>query len=265
MNLTTRLLALALPTLSLFSACACGTVPRPLPPEALNTLLTAQQSPFSMGDQIYEGRVYSLDGRPEPLFRYERRVHTIDDSVASAHLTYDPSGAVVVIQSATHTPRYDLVRADLIHSQTGALASVMVDGRNLTFTLTEGGHVSIAHERVSDPVVAGPTMFGYILAHWDELMSGAMLPIRFAVLERGETIGFTLAKVESATGRTTIRMRPSNLAIRMALAPTNFEFDTATRKILEYTGRVPPLETVNERLHTLDARVAYRFVAAEFR
>jgi hypothetical protein len=60
-------------------------------------------------------------------------------------------------------------------------------------------------------------------------------------------------------------MKPSNVLVRMAVAPTYFEFDTTTRKILEYTGRVPPLESVNDRLHTLDARVAYRFVAADFR
>lgn len=265
MRPTSRLLVLAIPTLSLFSACASGPVPQPLPPQARDMLMTAQQSPSSTGDQVYEGQVYSLASRREPLFRYERRVHSVDEGVASTHVTYDPSGAVVVIQSAHHTPNYDLKRADLIHGQTGASGSVAVEGRQLTFTLTEGGRVSTTQESITDPVVAGPTMFGYILAHWDELMNGASLPIRFAVLERGETIGFALDKVESAPGRTTIRMRPSNLLIRMAIAPTYFEFETTTRRILEYTGRVPPLETVNNRLQALDARVVYRFVAADFR
>src|SRR5262249_11818346 len=135
-----------------------------------------------------------------------------------------------------------------------------------TFTLNEGGHVTTAREELTDPVVAGPTMFGYILAHWDDLMSGASLPIRFAVLERHETIGFVLDLVDSPTpGRTVIRMKPSSFLIRMAIAPTYFEFDTASRKILEYTGSVPPFETIDGRLQTLDARVAYRFVAADFR
>ena len=80
-------------------------------------------------------------------------------------------------------------------------------------------------------------MFGYILAHWDERISGASLPIRFAVLERRETIGFVVDNLESAPGRTTIRMKPSNLLVRMAVAPTYFEFDTTTRKILGHDER----------------------------
>jgi hypothetical protein len=79
------------------------------------------------------------------------------------------------------------------------------------------GLLGVGLERfgVSDPVVAGPTMFGFILAHWDELARGAPLPIRFAVIERRETIGFTLAKVDSAPGVTTIRMNPSSLVVRL--------------------------------------------------
>lgn len=43
------------------------------------------------------------------------------------------------------------------------------------------------------------------------------------------------------------------------------EGDTATRRILEYSGRVPPLERVNGRLKALDARVRYTFNAPAFR
>jgi hypothetical protein len=259
------MLALGIPAVLLTTACATGTVAHRLAPDARHTLAAAQQAPSSTGRQIYEGRVYALDGRSDPLFGYERRVQAIDRHLVSTHLTYDPAGAVVVIQSAAHTSGYDLVRADLVHGQTGVSASVDVSGGRVRFRLQEGDRVSSRHEDVTDPVVAGPTMFGYILAHCDALASGASLPIRLAVLERRETIGFTLEKVEAAPGRTVIRMKPSSLVVRLAVAPTCFQFETATRRILEYTGRVPPLETVNERLRTLDARVAHRFVAADFR
>ena len=131
-----------------------------------------------------------------------------------------------------------------------------------TFTLIDGGREAISHENVQDPVVAGPTMFGFILAHWDELNRGIAMPIRFAVLERGETLGFVLDKVAEADGRTTIRMKPTSLLVGLLVDSTYFHFD---RRVLEYTGRVPPLERVNDRLRTLDARVQYTFVAPEFR
>jgi hypothetical protein len=135
----------------------------------------------------------------------------------------------------------------------------------LTFTLQEDGKSSVASERVTAPVVSGSTMFGYIVTHWDELMRGASLPIRFAVIERKETIGFTLARVDASQGRTAIRMTPSNWLMKLAVPSTSFEFDTTTRKVLEYTGRVPPMEVVNGALKTLNARVTYEFRAPAFR
>jgi hypothetical protein len=106
--LTPRLLALLIAGVALVSACATGTVPQTLAPEAQRTITAAQQSPASTGDQVYEGRVYALDGRPAPLFRYERRVHAVNHDLVSTHLTYDPTGAVVVISKccahAAHLP-----------------------------------------------------------------------------------------------------------------------------------------------------------------
>ena len=60
-------------------------------------------------------------------------------------------------------------------------------------------------------------MFGFILAHWDALTSGEAIPIRFAVLERGESLGFVLDRVEGPEGRTIIRMTPSSLLVRLAV------------------------------------------------
>lgn len=254
----------ALVAASVLSACS-GTVPKPLAPPLLDRLKAVQQTPASTGDKVYEGRVYSLDGRPEPLFRHERRVQVEGSAATSTHITHDPSGTVVVIQSAEHSPTYELKRADMIHGQTGASASVVVSNGRATFTLKDAERESVFDETLHDPIVAGPTMFGFILAHWDELREGVSIPIRFAVLERGETLGFVLDQVAEAEGRTTIRMKPTSFLVRLAVAATYFQFDTATRQIIEYTGRVPPLEQVDDRLQALDARVQYTFLAPAFR
>ena len=254
---------------ALLLACvpgACGGItPRPLPSAQLERLKAIEDRPSSAGDRIYEGRVYALDGRPDPLFRYERRVRHAGVAVTSTHITHDTTGAVVVVQSAVHSPAYEVQRADMIHRQTGSSASLDVANGEATYTLHDGVRETTSRERVVDPVVAGPTMFGYILAHWDELTRGASLRIRFAVLERGESLGFVLDQVEAPEGRTIIRMKPTSMLVRLAVAPTYFQFDSASRQILEYTGRVPPLERIEQRLATLDARVTYSFVAPAFR
>ena len=245
---------------------ACTSTPfRPLAPEARARLQAIDRSPASTGDQIYEGRVYALDGRTVPLFAYERWVRPEGRTLTSTHITRDATGAVVVVQSASHSRSYELQRADLLHDQSGVTASVVIAGGEATYTVDDGVRITTSRETVRDPVVAGPTMFGFILAHWDALNQGASLPIRFAVLERGQSLGFVLSRVGASEGRTVIRMTPSSPLVRLAVSPTYFQFDSRTRQILEYTGRVPPFERQGDRLAALDARVTYRFVDAAFR
>ncbi|MFN8063118.1 MAG: hypothetical protein U0Q12_28455, partial [Vicinamibacterales bacterium] len=72
-----------------FSACA-QTHPRPLAADARARLDEIARRPASTGDQIYEGRVLTLDGRDQPLFAYERRVRGEGGLVTSTHITHDP-------------------------------------------------------------------------------------------------------------------------------------------------------------------------------
>ncbi|MFN8058699.1 MAG: hypothetical protein U0Q12_05990 [Vicinamibacterales bacterium] len=246
-----------------FSACA-QTHPRPLAADARARLDEIARRPASTGDQIYEGRVLTLDGRDQPLFAYERRVREEGGLVTSTHITHDPAGAVVVVQSASHTPAYELRRADLLHGQSGVSASVVIADGRATYTLDDGGRTTTAHETVREPVVAGPTMFGFILAHWEALARGAV--IRFGCRARARRVARLRPRSCRRAGRADDRrMTPPNPLVRLAVSRTYFHFDTGTRQILEYTGRVPPFERRGDALAALDARVSYRFVAASFR
>ena len=172
---------------------------------------------------------------------------------------------MVVTQVAEHDARYALRRANLIQRQSGLAGSVEVDGDQLRFTLRKDGKTSTATETVGAPLVAGPTMFGFIVHHWDDLAAGRTVPLRFAVLENNRSIGFVLERVAQDSDRLTIRMTASNWLVRRFVAPTFFYFDASTRKVLGYDGRVPPLERVNDELRSLDARVRYTHYAATFR
>ena len=46
--------------------------------------------------------------------------------------------------------------------------------------------------------------------------------------------------------------------------PRRVVFDTASRQILRYEGRVPPMQVLNGRLQDLDARVEYETVTAGY-
>lgn len=256
----------ALGTLLVTAACARAGAPPPLPTRPAADLAALQAAPDQAGEQIYEGRVFSLDTtRRVPLYRYERRVRATDHGQRSTHITRDPDGLVVVTQDAEHDDHYALRRATLTQAQSGLAATVTVTGNRAEFTRSRGGAVDTAVETITEPVVAGATMFGFILAHWRELTSAHPVRMRFAVLERNESIPFVLEQVSGRAGEVTVRMTPTRWLVRLAVPPTYFRFDANSRNAIGYEGRVPPLERVGDEWKTLDARVVYAFTAAAFR
>jgi hypothetical protein len=166
---------------------------------------------------------------------------------------------------AQHDSAYRVSSANLIQKQSGLAGSVKAEGDSLVFTLLKDGEVKTSIEKATQPLVTGPTMFGFIVANWDALEAGSNVPMRFAVLERNQSIGFVLDAVQGKPGQLTVRMRPSSMLVRLAVGPTYFYFDSATRNVIGYDGRVPPMEEVDGQLKTLDAHVLYTFRAPSFR
>ncbi len=57
---------------------------------------------------------------------------------------------------------------------------------------------------------------------------------------------------------------PSSVFVRLAVPPLRVVYDTASRQIVRYEGRVPPMQVLNGRLQDLDARVEYETVTAGY-
>jgi hypothetical protein len=217
-------------------------------------------------ETVYFGSVFPLD-KPgkEPLYVYERRVGSEHGQPVAAHITRDASGATILADSATHAPDYRLIDYTLHTNQLGQSGSIHVGRDEVSFRLDEGGRQRTRSEKASAPVVVGPTLVGYIFRNLDQLRAGQVLPVRFAVLDRLETIGFQLDAVPAPTGQTRIRMRASSFLLAALIDPVTFTFESDTGKLVRLEGRVPSKIRCGDRLRDLDARVEYRFVAAAYR
>ncbi len=186
--------------------------------------------------------------------------------LTSSHITRDEAGDVVVVESARFTESYDLLRFEVTNQQAGYSGSVTVtDGRHLDFLLNEGGRITTATERVTDPVVTGPSLHGFILQHWEHLSAGHRLPVRMIVMAKMETYGFKIRQVEAVAGRTAFAITPTSLLVRVAVNPLRVEFDASSRHVVRYQGRVPPMQRVAGTFKPLDADVQYTMRAATYR
>jgi hypothetical protein len=243
--------------LFLLLVTACGGVPL-----RVHAPVTLPASLGTRGDSIYFGSTFPLKGEEKaPLFVYERRVEALDGALTSTHITRTPEGVVAVAEQATHTTSYELLDYTLLTDQQGQTGRIRVEGDRVTLSQGEGSRV----ETGPGAVVVGPTLVGYIFKRLDSLRSGKTLPVRFAVLERLETLGFELASVPAHDGQTRVRMTPASFVIRLVVDPVFFTFETASGKLVRIEGRVPPKRVSAGKLFDLDARVEYRFVADAYR
>jgi hypothetical protein len=261
-----------LTALSAALTMAVGATPPPLDAAGQARLVGYRQAPATTGALVYRGTVFSQDrARAGPLFTYERRVaHTADDLEAATHLTQASDGELIIAEVATFATGYALQRFDSTNKQLGHSGSVVLSkgGRHLEYRLLDNGKLSTASEEVDAPVVSGPSLHGFILHHWASLEVGKPLRVRMIVLAKKQTYGFDIRRVESSSaeaGRTSFLITPSSWIVRLALKPLSVTFDSATRNVVRYEGRVPPMQEVEDRLKTLDARVDYTMEMAAYR
>lgn len=245
-------LSLNLLTLAL-SGCAASSVP--LSPHDQARLAS---NPASEGQLVYVGQVVP-HGSSRPEYWYERRVSRNPEGAhVSTHLTYDTrTGARLVAWRAEHSADFNLQRFEEVHAQTGIVSSVEVlDDGGLRFRVARGDDVEQTVEPAGRPAVVGPTLVGFVLSHWDALLEGQPLAVRFAATDQGRSYGFTLALQAVTPTEVIIRFIGSNFIVRWGIAPITMTFDRATRLIRQYDGRVPARR---EDQSTVDATVAYTF------
>jgi autotransporter translocation and assembly factor TamB len=216
---------------------------------------------------IYEGRVTDPAAPAATLYTYERRVAAGDDGLSASHLTRDAGGALLIDETVRMSNTYALHRFDADNRQQRlrGSATLSADGRRLDFALLRDGVWSHASEAVNDPVVAGPSLHGFMLQHWERLLAGAAIDVRMIVMAKKTTYGFRIRLHSRDAGRTAFSVTPTNWLVRLAVAPLTVAFDSRTRHVLRYDGRVPPLRVVDGRAREFDARVDYTMKAAAYR
>src|SRR6185295_19158186 len=115
----------------------------------------------------------------------------------------------VLAETATHTRDYGLRSYTLLGNQMGQHGTIEVEGNDVHLHLVDSHGAHDVTERHRDPVVVGPTLVGFVFQHLDALQAGEVLRVRLAVIDRLETVGFTLQRMPPQDGHTRIRMTPS--------------------------------------------------------
>jgi hypothetical protein len=228
-------------------------------------LLQSESDLEKFGSLVYKGNVFHLSGDTgKKEFIYERRVKQEKLNLVSTHITRDMHGKTAVIQSASHDTNYRLIEYSEIQNQLKNSGKVEVKDNTIKFTRFLDGNSESVSEKETDHVVAGPTLIGYILKHLEKLNANEELAIRFPIIERMESLGFSLKKVKSPPNFLKIEMKPSNLVIRLFVNPIFFTFNKTNNQLLLIEGQVPPKIMKDGKLQDFEARVEYQHISGSY-
>lgn len=241
------------------------SAPQP-PPAPQATAAAAAVSPSEQ--RIYRGTYYRR-GAPAvsaQLFWYERWIKEEGGLLRATHVHHALDGRVVLRQSALHSADYALSRFDSEQRQTGvkAQASVLGAGRVRLERTTGSEHESVVLE-YRHPLVVGPTLYGFLRQHWDELAAGRRVLFDFLSIERLDTYAFELRRVANDVATVSFEITPSSWVLSLLVAPLRLVFDAKTRQALRYEGPSPVLLESGSKQESFDARIEYSDRAAAFR
>lgn len=155
----------------------------------------------------------------------------------------------------------ELISFDVDQVQTKEKGRVEVQGEKVLFTYEKDGKKKTAEEKLRKPFVT-PANFNFFIAnHWNELISGKEVEIRFAVWFRLESVGFKIFKVGEKQNGTLkliqLRMKPSSFVIAAIVDPLNLWYSEDGKKLVELSGRVSPKILKGSDFKDLDADVRY--------
>lgn len=214
-------------------------------------------------DQALTGKIYQQDSNLQDLlFNFRRTASHEGSRVLVTRIYTYPDGRTAAIEKVTYDNRR-LVSYTLIEKQIDAhgRAEIQGDARagtgRISFSYEKDGETYTNVEDLEVATVVNDNIVPYLHAHWDELMQGREVYLRYLVIPRTRTVGFNMIKSGETTWQgkpaVIIKMSPSNWFISLVVDPVYFTVKTDNRRVVRYEGRVTPKIEENGEWKDLDA------------
>ncbi|MFS4460015.1 hypothetical protein [Bdellovibrio sp. HCB2-146] len=228
----------------------------------IGTLLISSLS-FAQADLHLVGTLYGLKSKQtEKLFTSDVDLKIEVDGTSSTQSVYkDLQGQVVVIEKG-QLRGVELEKYEMDRPQTKEKGTITVNNGRVHFEYQgPDGKKKTDDEKAKGTIVCTANFNAYVLANWDQLMSGKDLDVRFAVWDRLETVGFTLQKVgiteKDGKKWLELRMKPTSFVIAALVDPLYFGYTVEDKQLRLMKGRVSPKIQKDGKWKDLDAEVVY--------
>ncbi len=220
-------------------------------------------SSFAMAAS-YESKLFEMGSKfTKPIFLGKRE----EPKAGYASLKFLALNGTELVREELIAEGPHVQAYDLDHKQIGEKGSLIVRGDKVFFTYVRDGKTETATEDAVENLIVGPTTVPYLHAHWAELMKGDTVSVRYAALDRKETVGFkffkTEEKIEAGDEVVVIKMKPTSFIIAAIVDPLYFTFRKKDSVLLTLVGRTLPKTKVGDKWKDVDAEIKFTYPSQE--
>lgn len=219
-------------------------------------------------DEVLTGKIYQQDSSLQHLlFNFRRTAHREGDELRVTRTYTYPDGRTAAVEKAIYDNQ-SLIAYELIEKQIGARGRAEIDGDaqagsgKISFRYVKDGETYTSEEDLEAATVVNDNIVPYLHAHWDELMQGREVYLRYVVLPRTRTVGFNMIKAGETAWQgnpaVIIKMVPSSWVISLVVDPVYFTLEKNSRQVVQYEGRTTPKIEENGEWKDLDAVMVFR-------
>jgi len=210
----------------------------------------------------YDGKVFEKNSHQQNLlFKVSHKELITSDGHRIINRVFsDPNGKVVATEDIL-TKDGKTIKLTLSQKQLGEEGVLEVHDGKAFFTYTKDGKTSNDDEKATDNLVVSGTVVPYLQKNWPTILKGDEVGVRYAALDRKETVGFKFFKVEEKkmNGKDVIvvKMKPSSFIIAALVDPLFFTFTQDGSELLELVGRTLPKIQIDGKWKDLDADIMF--------
>lgn len=227
-------------------------------------LLTPHSAPAAM-TTLLTAKIFDLKDRSKHMFNYKNEFEIVGDKKTTVTTFTDLDGKALVVETAVVKVGTDgvetLVSFEEDHKQLGTTGKIEVADGKVGFTFTKDGKSKTSSETMEPNYIVTSMVVGLIQSNWEKLMKGETVKIRFGVVDRRESVGFSFTKESATTDKVVIKMRATSMIIAALVSPLRLSFQPDGKKFLELEGRVAVKVMKDGKFQDFDGYAVYTYAS----
>lgn len=227
---------------------------------AVIILLVALSGPEVLAE-VVGSTIYEMDSqRQKVLFTTEFSKES-DNGHEIERVVFKDAAGKVIVEEEVRFKDDQVFEYSKNSLQRGVVGKLKVKEGKVHFHLKTPKKNKSDDEKLKGNFIVGLSLVRFVHKNWDKLVSGESIKIRFAVLERIETVGFKLfrhKKLEKQPDDIVVKMKPSSFIISALVDPVHFYFSKKDKRLVSYIGRVKPKMLKGKKWKDVDAEVVYK-------